>query len=114
MAILKSRLEESWGNHDHIVEEISKVGKFNSHGVDDNYDEDDFEVDDIDRKMFKKDDDYEDDEDDKIVDEEFNLSQSNGSGNSSGGKKDSDFLKELMKPPIRTKIHHQPAGKPLQ
>ena len=35
------------------------------------------------------------------MDEEFNLTSSSGSNS---GKRDSDFLNELMKPPIRTKI----------
>ncbi len=46
---------------------------------------------------------YEDDDDEKIVDEEFNLTSSGGSS-SGTTKRDSDFFKELMKPPIRTKI----------
>ena len=53
-------------------------------------------------KQFKKESGYEDEDDEKIVDEEFNLTSSGGSNG--GGKRDSDFLKELMKPPIRTKI----------
>ena len=32
------------------------------------------------------------------------MTSSGGSSGSSSGKRDSDFLKELMKPPIRTKI----------
>jgi len=40
------------------------------------------------------------------VDEEFNLTSSGGS--SSGKRGDSDFLNELMKPPIRTKVVSQP------
>ncbi len=46
---------------------------------------------------------YEYDDDEKIVDEEFNLTSSGGSS-SGASKRDSDFFKELMKPPIRTKI----------
>lgn len=42
--------------------------------------------------------------DEKIVDEEFNLTSSEGSSSGSG-KRDSDFLKELMKPPVRTKFN---------
>lgn len=52
--------------------------------------------------FYKKEQGFNDDDDnDQILDEEFNLSTSGGN------KKDSDFMKELMKPPIRTKYNQK-------
>lgn len=60
-------------------------------------DSDDYEMDDFEQQEDIQDDSGNlDDNDDKLVDEEIYL-------NTSIGKKDSDFLKELMKAPIRTK-----------
>ena len=101
IASLKQKLEESWGSHERLKDEIAK------HSIEEDYDEDDFEkTEDFEdeEKAYKKESGYEDDED-KLVDEEINLSSSYESN--SGGKKDSDFLKELMKPPIRTKFSSQ-------
>ena len=98
---LKARLEESWGSHERLIEEISKKPIIIH---EDNYDEDEFEKEQEDQKrasqdmFYKKEQGFDDDDNDKILDEEFNLS-------TSGGKKDSDFMKELMKPPIRTKYN---------
>lgn len=100
IAALKHRLEESWGSHDRIREELTKQAS------DDNYDEDEFEKhEDIDYEAYKKDAGFEDEEE-KLVDEEINLTSSGGSstGSAGGSRKDSDFLKELMKPPLRTKF----------
>jgi hypothetical protein len=114
-------LEESWGSHERLTEELKAIGKFNIGSpqgtIEENYEED-FETNAEETKetvksgkgsSFKgqprKDSigSYEDeDEDDKIVDEEYNLTSSTESAGNS--RKDSDFLDALMKPPIRTKI----------
>lgn len=106
---MKARLEESWGLNDRLTEDISSAYKHLSSSkgagiIEENYDEDFEKTDEDDKIIYKKETGYEDEDDDKLVDEEFNLTTSGGS---SGNKKDSDFLKELMKPPIRTKISYQ-------
>lgn len=127
LAQLKSRLEESWGSHEKLIEELQYANKPVAAILEENYDEDfekNEEIEDetteqhtlstnsegkklvvVTKKLSShtQPQGYEDDEDDKIVDEEFNLTSSVGS-NSGSSKKDSDFLNELMKPPIRTKI----------
>ena len=106
LAALKSRLEESWGSHERLIEEISHAKLMNpidgtpAAVVDEDYEEDDFEkTEDYDDKVYRKEAGFEDNEDEKIVDEEFSLSDK---------QKDSDFLKELMKAPIRTKMSQPP------
>lgn len=59
-------------------------------------DEDDYEMDDFEQHEDIHDESGNLDDPDKLVDEEIYL-------NTSIGNKDSDFLKELMKAPIRTK-----------
>ncbi len=103
IAAIKQKLEESWGHHEKFKEELQRQAS------DDNYEEDEFEKHDdfeIEEKAYKKEVGY-DDEEEKIVDDEFNLNSSGGSSSGSMGKKDSDFLKELMKAPIRTKFSSQ-------
>jgi hypothetical protein len=111
-------LEESWGSHERLTEELKTIGKFTNNPpaatIEENYEED-FEGNPDENKeaatsasskqQTRKDSigSYdEDDEDDKIVDEEYNLTSSTESAGNP--RKDSDFLDALMKPPIRTKI----------
>jgi hypothetical protein len=78
--------------------------------IEEHYDED-FEKTELEEeeRTYKKEEGFEDEDDEKLVDEEFNLTSSEGS---SGDKRDSDFLKELMKPPTRTKLQ-PPASKSI-
>jgi len=110
-------LEESWGSHERLTEELKAIGKTaqTAAAIEENYEED-FEnnQDDIregaattSSKAQTRNDsvgsyEEDDDEDEKILDEEYNLTSSTESAGNP--RKDSDFLNALMKPPIRTKI----------